>query len=171
MNEIEEINCDISSQHSTDDSDSDTGSPYDFYDNDYDEDSYNPQAQLSTVVSKVQIKLNNLINNHKASLKLHDDIVDLFNEYIASPNFDLNATLKIRKTLIRSMESLYGVTQLRRMNTEVTLHETSRVTVPVFDAKQMILVLLTDQHLMNNSNIAEGYDIFSGDVDPNNQSN
>ena len=65
------------------------------------------------------------------------------------------------------MESSYGVTQLRPMNTEVTLHNTSRVTVPVFDAKQMILDLLTDQNLMNKSNIAEGYDIFSGDVDPN----
>jgi len=57
------------------------------------------------------------------------------------------------------------------MNTEVMLHVTSRVTVPVFNAKQMILDLLTDQNLMNQSNIAEGYDIFSGDVDPNNQSN
>jgi hypothetical protein len=110
-NEIEGINCDISKQHSTDDGDSDTGSPYDFYYNDYDEDSYNPQAQISSAVSKVKIKLNNLINNHKASLKLHNDIVDLFNEYIASPNFDLNATLKSRKTFIRSMESSYGVTQ------------------------------------------------------------
>ena len=64
-------------------------------------------------VSKVQIKLNNLINNHKASLKLHDDIVDLFNEYISSPNFDLYATLKSRKTFIRSMESSYGVTKLQ----------------------------------------------------------
>jgi hypothetical protein len=82
-NEIEGIDNDISSQLSTDDSDSDTDSPYDPYDNDYDEDSC-PQAQLSTAVSKVQIKLNNLINNHKESLKLHDDIVDLFNEYIAS---------------------------------------------------------------------------------------
>ena len=65
------------------------------------------------------------------------------------------------------MESSYGVTQLRPMNTEVTLHDTSRVTVPVFDAKQMILDLLTDRNLMNKSNIAEGYDIFSGDVDQN----
>ena len=107
-------------------------------------------------VSKLQIKLNNLINNHKASLKLHDDIVDLFNEYIASPNFDLNAILKSRKTFIRSMESSYGVTQPRPMNTEVTLHGTFRVTVPVFYSKQMILDLLTDQNLMNGSNIAEG---------------
>ena len=89
-NEIEGIDDDISSQLSTDDSDSDTDSPYDPYDNDYDEESCNPQAQLSTAVSKVQIKLNNLINNHKASLKLHNDIVNLFNEYIASPNFQKN---------------------------------------------------------------------------------
>jgi len=42
-NEIEGINNDnASSQHSTDGSDSDIGSPYDLYDNDYDEDSYNP---------------------------------------------------------------------------------------------------------------------------------
>jgi len=163
-NEIEGIDDDISSQLSTDDSDSDTDSPYNSYDNDYDEDSYNPQAQLSTAVSKLQIKLNNLINNLKASLKLHDDIVDLFNEYIAFPNFDLNATLKSRKTFIRSMESSYDVTQLCPMNTEVTLHDTSRVTVPVFDAKQMILDLLTDQNLMNKSNIADGYNIFSGDI-------
>jgi hypothetical protein len=69
------------------------------------------------------------------------------------------------------MESSYGVTQLRPMNTEVTLQYKSRVTVPVFDAKHMILDLLTDQNLMNQSNIAEGYNTFSGDVDPNNQSN
>ncbi len=48
--EIEGINCDICSQHSNDDSDSDTISLYDFYDIDYDEDSYNPQTQLSTAV-------------------------------------------------------------------------------------------------------------------------
>ncbi len=122
-------------------------------------------------MSKVQIKLNNLINNHKASLKLHDDIIDLVNEYISSPNFDKNTTLKSRKTFIRSMESSYGVTHLRPMNTEVQLHDHSKVTVPVFDAKAMNLDLLTNQNLMKKTNIAEGYDLFSGDVDPNNQCN
>jgi hypothetical protein len=29
---------------------------------------YDPQSKPSTAVSKIQIKLNNLINNHKASL-------------------------------------------------------------------------------------------------------
>ena len=45
-NEIEGINCDISKQHSTDDGGSDTGSPYDFYDNDYDEDRLNLARQF-----------------------------------------------------------------------------------------------------------------------------
>ena len=63
-----------------------------------------------------------------------------------------------------------GVTHLCPKNTEVTLHDQSRVTVPVFDTKSMIFDLLTDLNLMNNSNIAGGYDLFSGDVDPNNPS-
>jgi hypothetical protein len=41
----------------------------------------------------------------------------------------------------------------------------------VFDAKAMILDLLSNENLMNKSNIAEGYDVFSGYVDPTNQSN
>ena len=58
------------------------------------------------------------------------------------------------------MESSHGVTQLRPMNTEVTLHDKSRVTVPVFDAKSMILDLLTDPNLMNKSNFAENFGLF-----------
>ena len=83
---------------------------------------------------------------------------------IASSNFDLHATLKNRKSFIRSMESSYSVTKPRPINTEVILHDTSRVTVPVFNAKHMILDLLTDKNLLNKSNFAEGYDIFSDDV-------
>jgi hypothetical protein len=46
------------------------------------------QQQQSTAISKLQIKLNHLINSNKAPLKLYDDIVDLFNEYISSNNFN-----------------------------------------------------------------------------------
>jgi hypothetical protein len=61
---------------------------------------YEPQGQQSTAVSKVQIKLNTLTNNHKALQKLYDDIVVLFNDYILSPNFDQYARLKNRKSFI-----------------------------------------------------------------------
>jgi hypothetical protein len=96
---------------------------------------YDPQSQPSTAVSKVQITLNNLINNHKAPLKLYDNIVHLFNEYILSDNFDQFAKLKSRKSFIQSMESSYRVTHLWPKNRDVMLHDGSEVTVPVLDAQ------------------------------------
>ena len=44
--------------------------------------------------------------------------------------------------------------------------------MPVFDAKYMILDLVTNPLTMNESNIAAGYDVFTGNVDhsfPENQ--
>ena len=64
------------------------------------------QGQQSTAASKLQIKLNNLINSHKAPIKLYDDIVDLFNEYICSDNFDKLAQLKSRKHSSKLMNQL-----------------------------------------------------------------
>ncbi len=58
------------------------------------DDIYDPQGQKSTAISKVHIQLNNLINNHKDSLKLYDDIINLFNDYVSSPNFDKYARLE-----------------------------------------------------------------------------
>jgi hypothetical protein len=45
------------------------------------------------------------------------------------------------------------------------LHNGSEVTVPVFDAKSMILDLLTNKITMDKSNIAEGYNVFTGNID------
>jgi hypothetical protein len=45
------------------------------------------------------------------------------------------------------------------------VHNGSVVTVPVFDAKSMILDFLTNPIFMQESNFAPGYDVFTGDVD------
>ncbi len=132
---------------------------------------YDPQGQQSTAVSKVQIKLNNLINNHKALLKLYDGIVDLFNDYVLSPNFDKYAWLKKRKTFIQSMKRMYRVTHLQPKHHNVILHNGAEVTVPIFDAKSMILDLLTNPFTMDKANIAEGYDMSTGDVDKTHMAN
>ncbi len=47
------------------------------------------------------------------------------------------------------------------------MHDGSVVTVPVFDAKLMILDILTDPICMQESNFAPGYNVFAGDVDEN----
>jgi hypothetical protein len=103
-----------------------------------------PQGQQSTAVSKVQIKLNNLINNHKELLNLYDDIVDLFNDYVLSPYFDKYSQLKSRKSFIQSMERMYRVTHLRPTHCNVILHDGAEVAVPIFGTKSMILDLLTN---------------------------
>ncbi len=93
----------------------------------------------TTAITKLQVRLNDIINNHKASLKIHDDIVNIFNEYITSLNFDKYAKLKTRKSFIQSMETSLNVTHLRPKPIKVTLHDGSEHTiVPVFDAKAMI---------------------------------
>jgi hypothetical protein len=111
------------------------------------------------------------MNNHKAPLKLYDNIVHLFNEYISSNNFDQFAKLKSRKSFIQSMESSYRVTHLWPKNREVMLHDGSEVTVPVFDAKSIILDLLTNKITMDKANIAEGYNVFTDDVDDGHTAN
>ena len=50
----------------------------DRFQNDYED----GQCQQTTAAAKLQIKLNHLINNHKAPIKLYDDIIQLFNDYI-----------------------------------------------------------------------------------------
>ena len=65
--------------------------PYDLGNNDSDHATHVMEASTT-----LQIPLNELINNHKASLKLHDDIVDIFNDYISLPTFDRNKKLTRR---------------------------------------------------------------------------
>ena len=57
----------------------------DWFLNNYEE----AQGQQSTVASKLQIKLNHLINSHNTPLKLYNDIVYLFNEYVFWRTFQL----------------------------------------------------------------------------------
>ncbi len=102
---------------------------------------------------------------------MYDDIVQLFNDYLSSPNLDPYAKLKSRKSFIRSMESSYVLSPLRPQKKEVRLHDGGSVSVPVFDAKAMILDLLTNPNLMKTNNLAKGYDVLTGIVDDNVMSN
>ena len=131
-----------SNELDTDDSVSHTDSAFTISDNESVIHDKTNDDQCSTAVSKVQIKLNHLINRHKAPLKLYDDIVVLFNDYISSPNLDVYAKFKTRNAFIRTIDTSYSMADLRPMNMTVTLHDGKKVTVPVFDAKAMIKDIL-----------------------------
>jgi len=105
-------------------------------------------GQCSTAVSKLQIRLNNVINTHKAPLRLYDDVVHLFNDYISSDNFSKHAKLRTRKSFIKQIEETHpSIKSLRPVNKQVTLHDGTIATVPVFDAQAMIMDILSNSDL------------------------
>ena len=115
--------------------------------------------------------LHDLIMKHKASLQMFDDICILVNEYTSSPDFSVNTKLQSWKSLLRSVKGSYCTWLLRPYNQNVRLHDGTIVTVPVFNMKEMLTSLLTDQTIMVDTNFAEGYDVLTGGVDVNNPSN
>jgi hypothetical protein len=129
------------------------------------------KGQRTTAITKLQGMLNEVIKNHKAFLKIDDDIMHLFNKYISSPSFDKFSTLKMRKAFIQSMETSFHVTHLQPKHTNIKVQDGSVVTVPVFDAKLIILDILKKPICMQESNFAQRYDVFTGDVDEKHDEN
>jgi hypothetical protein len=116
-------------------------------------------------VTKLQILLNDLLIKHKASLLLYDEICQLFEQLISSPNFDRFAKFKSRRSLLTSTQKTLNSMALRPINGTVRLHNKSLVTVPAIDTKHMIISLLSDPSVMNKKNFAEGYNVLTVKVD------
>jgi hypothetical protein len=116
-------------------------------------------------VTKFQVLLNDLLIKHKASLLLYDEICHLFKQYISSPNFDRFAKFKSRSSLLTSIQNTFSSKALQPTNVTVRLHNSSLVTVPVFDTNHMIISLLSDPSVMNKKNFAEGYNVLTGETD------
>ena len=93
-----------------------------------------------------------------------DDVVDMVNEYIGSPEFSTHGRLMRWKKFMKKVECTYGTRKLKPRNMETVLHNNVKAIVPVFDVKHMILDLLTNKNLMSEENIVSGYDIFTGKI-------
>jgi hypothetical protein len=122
------------------------------------------QMRMMTV-KKFEILLNDLLIKHKAILLLYDEICQLFQQYISSPNFDRFAEFKSRRSLLTSTQKTLNSKAFQPINGTVKLHNNTLVTVPVFDTKHMITSLLSDPSVMNEKNFAEGYNVLTRNVD------
>jgi hypothetical protein len=71
---------------------------------------FQPSQRKRISVNNIDIMLHDLLLKHKANLLLYDKICNLFNRYIASPDFDRFAKLITRKSLLQSTQ--------KSMNTE-----------------------------------------------------
>jgi len=112
-----------------------------------------------------QVELSSLFDRNKASLTMYDSLIRLFNEYIASREFNRNIVLKTRNQFMVATEKMFNIQSFQPIHGNVTLCNNTAVTVPVFDAQAMILSLLHNPMIMKQENLAPGYDIFTGAVD------
>jgi hypothetical protein len=100
--------------------------------------------------------LHDLIMKHKASLQMFDNICNLVNEYTSSPDFLVNTKLQYRKSCLHSAKRSYCTRLLRPYYQNDRLHDGTIVTVPVFNMKEMLTSLLTDQTIVVDTNFADG---------------
>ena len=113
---------------------------------------------------KFGVHLQHLISSHRGvDLKLYDEIIDLIHVHATTHATDFgNHKLYHRNELTMTLSNLYNLGDLKPILHNVTLSDSSVVSVPVFDVKAVILSMLHDTRRMQSNNFASGYDIFTG---------
>jgi len=113
----------------------------------------------------VQLRLMELFARNKGSLKMYDEMIEIFNAYLSSRDFNKYSKLVTRKTFVNRVEKVFNTGDMRPEYAAVRLHNNTFATVPVFDMKTMILSILHDPSLMKQENFADGLNVFTGEVD------
>ena len=62
------------------------------------------------------------------------------------------------------MEKEFKTISMKPKHIDVVLEDQSTATVSLFDLENMMKTLLMDESLMADDNLAEGYDIFTGET-------
>lgn len=88
---------------------------------------------------KLQSELNNLFDRNEASIAMYDEMIDLFNGYIESSEFNKFAILQPRRQFIATSEKTFGISSMAPHYSQVQMTDNTIATVPVFDARAMIL--------------------------------
>ena len=126
--------------------------PYDFQHN------LNPPPGI-----KFGIHLQHILSSHRGvDLKVYDEIIDLIKFHSAQDSNFSTHGLVHRQELTTSIANLYNLTALQPRLHQVTLTDSSVVSVSVFNVKAVILSMLNDPRRMQQKNFASGYDIFTG---------
>jgi hypothetical protein len=114
---------------------------------------------------KMQVELQHVFLKNKGSLKMYDDVVNVFNDYISSSDFTPYTKIMKRDVFLSQTVNVFNTSDWKPTYGAVRLHDNSLATVPIFNMKAMILSILHDPILMRSENFADGYDIFTGNVD------
>ena len=130
----------------------------------FSENKYNKKTKKLSAGYMAQLQISQLFNRNKASIKMHDELIDIINTYVESLQSPPPRKLLHRKQFLEKMEKKFDTSDLKPTYGSVRLTNNSLATVPVYDMKAMILSILHDEQLMREENFAPGLDIFTGYV-------
>ena len=111
-----------------------------------------------------QIDMEHTINKHRTvDLNITNDIKDVNERHLKYNHLDLRTSKQYnRDELVRQLEKVYNMKELKPKLHSVELHDGSTATVPVFDVKATLLNLFNNEEMMIPENFATNYDIFTG---------
>ena len=137
----------------------------------FSENKYLKKSKALSAEYIAQLQISKLFNENKASIKMHDELIDIINAYIDTLHPPPPRKLLHHKQFLEKMEKKFDTSDLQPTYGSVRLTNNSLVTVPVFNMKAMILSILHDEQLMREENFAPGLDIFTGSTDPGCEAN
>ena len=109
-----------------------------------------------------------LMQRNGSHLKMYDEVIALVNDSLNDGSIGAGLPpLLNRASFLKRVESNFKTQNMKPTHTTVKLANGSLVTVSTFDVEFMIRSMLADEELMHPDNIAEGYDLHTGHVDPN----
>ena len=116
-----------------------------------------------TSASMFSIDLADILGRHRTDLSLHNEIIDLVQSHSNNNKLKFySESLKHRAGFLSDLEDILKTKRLKPKDETVKLTDGTKVTVPVFDVEAMIMSLLQDEELMQEENLAPGYDIHTG---------
>ena len=92
-------------------------------------------------------------------------MIEIFNSYISSPDFNRYMKLSTRTTFLDRVEKIFNTGVLRPKYEVAWVHNNTYATLPVFNMKSMILSILHNPKLMKPENFADRVNVFTGNVD------
>ena len=120
-----------------------------------------------------QVHLMHDLSKHRGNdLNLHENVLQCIKSNASCNDVDFKSlNILSRKRLIQLLTKYYKLDFLKPILHTVAMSDGTVATVPVFDAKDMILDILNNPTCMSQSNFAEGYNVLTGLVDQNHPAN
>ena len=126
--------------------------------------SLSSRIRYSDVLALRACTLSTIMKYRGTPLALFDDIMDVMEYFAFERNLDFQqrALYQGRTTLLKHLKAIHGMQNFQAKLVNVPISKGRTAGVVVFDTIEVITHFFSDKRLFCKSNIAEGYDFWTG---------